>query len=193
MNGLETREFLATLAHDIRGPLTSIVGFAELLEEGALDGPEATDAAKTIRLNAERLTALAGDLALLARVDSEDANGTAVVDCCELLHEAVAGVLAVRAIETEFAAAKANVRGDAELLLSAFDALLRNAIKYAPRRAPIHLRVTEGDAGYTLTVEHVAARGVGYLLAKAILERHGGALEIANGWSVTSLPRSASS
>ncbi|MBV8655213.1 MAG: hypothetical protein JO160_04140, partial [Candidatus Eremiobacteraeota bacterium] len=48
-------DLIAVLAHDIKGPLTSIAGFAELLEEGYLEGPAAVDAAHTIRTNAQRL------------------------------------------------------------------------------------------------------------------------------------------
>jgi signal transduction histidine kinase len=58
---------LRQLAHDIRGPLTAIIGFAELIEEGALEGEEAQDAARTIRTNAERLAALANELTEKAR------------------------------------------------------------------------------------------------------------------------------
>jgi signal transduction histidine kinase len=192
MKAFDTREFLATLAHDIRGPLTSIAGFAELLEEGALEGPDATDAAKTIRLNAERLAALAGDLALLARVDAESASAHAVVDCTELVREAVEQAPVARTIEAEYATQSASVYGDAELLRSAFGALLRNAMKYAPRNAVIRVRLTEDGAGYAVAIEHASARGIGYFLAKAIFERHGSALEVANGWAAATLRSSSS-
>ncbi len=54
----ETGEILARLAHDVKSPLTAIVGFAELLEEGVLQGAEASDAAHTIRSNARRIEAM---------------------------------------------------------------------------------------------------------------------------------------
>lgn len=46
------------LAHDIKNPLTAILGFAELLEEGHLEGEAAADAARTIRSNAQRIVAI---------------------------------------------------------------------------------------------------------------------------------------
>ena len=50
-----TRKVAAALLHDLRGPLTSILGFAEMLEGGFLEGDAATDAARTIRTSAARL------------------------------------------------------------------------------------------------------------------------------------------
>ena len=62
-------DLIAVLAHDIKGPLTSINGFAELLEEGFLEGAAAVDAAHTIRVNAQRLATLADDVLALSRVE----------------------------------------------------------------------------------------------------------------------------
>ena len=55
------RAQLAALVHDIRGPLTSILGFAEMLEGRDLEGDAAINAAHTIRTSARRLVKLADD------------------------------------------------------------------------------------------------------------------------------------
>jgi signal transduction histidine kinase len=52
------RERSARLAHDIKGPLTTIVGFSELLEERALAGEDADKALRAIRASALRLADL---------------------------------------------------------------------------------------------------------------------------------------
>ncbi len=52
-------DLITILAHDFKGPLTTILGYAELIEEGALEGDDARDAAGTIRRNVFRLTTLA--------------------------------------------------------------------------------------------------------------------------------------
>jgi signal transduction histidine kinase len=51
-------ERLAALAHDSNGPLTSILGNAELIESGELDPEAVRVSAATIRRNAERITLL---------------------------------------------------------------------------------------------------------------------------------------
>src|SRR5579875_3036366 len=62
-------DLLAVLAHDVKGPLTSILGFAELIASGALEGDEARDAARTIMNNARRMADLANATLTLARIE----------------------------------------------------------------------------------------------------------------------------
>lgn len=60
-------EQLSVLAHDSRGPLTAILGNAELIEAGELDEAGVRVAAVTIRKNVERLTALVNDAVATSR------------------------------------------------------------------------------------------------------------------------------
>ena len=152
-------ELVATLAHDIKGPLTSIVGFAELLEEGFLEGDEATDAAKTIRTNAQRLATLANDMLALSRVEYGELElADDRVDVIEILCSAIEAVAAERTIENAFAVEHAYVRGDAERLRQVFDNLLRNAIKYSPGGEPVRVEVREAGNGFTIAIQD---RGIG--------------------------------
>lgn len=65
--GLE-RQFLLSVSHDLRTPLTSIRGYADAIADGT--APEPTDAARIIGSEAERLARLVGDLLDLARLDA---------------------------------------------------------------------------------------------------------------------------
>lgn len=65
--GLE-RQFLLSVSHDLRTPLTSITGFAEALADGVADDPVA--AARVIGTEARRLERLVGDLLELAKLDA---------------------------------------------------------------------------------------------------------------------------
>ena len=62
------RQFLLSVSHDLRTPLTSIRGYAEALEDGTLD--DVGKGATVIRQEAARLERLVGDLLDLARLDS---------------------------------------------------------------------------------------------------------------------------
>ncbi len=195
-------DLVATLAHDIKGPLTSIIGFAELLEEGFLEGDDATDAAKTIRSNAQRLATLANDMLALSRVEHGELEiADDRVDLGDVLRATVESIGPERAIELVIDVEHPLVRGDAERLRQVFDNLLRNAIKFSPGGEPVQVRVSEQGTGFYITVQDhgigippdeisklfnrfarasnarkakIAGTGVGLFIVKTIVERHGG-------------------
>jgi signal transduction histidine kinase len=189
-------ELIAKLAHDIRGPLTSIVGFSELLEERALEGEAATDAARTIRVNAGRLTQLTRDLLAINRAEpGEIALANDRVNLNKLLAE----------LATLSESAAAEVTGDGARLKLAFEALIDNAKRFSTngQSAKVHVkndgthaRVTIADAGIGIPAEELenvgtrffrasnarkaklAGTGVGVFVAKHIVEAHGGKVGI---------------
>src|SRR5205823_14198502 len=65
--GLE-RQFLLSVSHDLRTPLTSIRGFAEAIADGA--APDDRRAAEVIAAESRRLERLVGDLLDLAKLES---------------------------------------------------------------------------------------------------------------------------
>ncbi len=64
----QERQFLLSVSHDLRTPLTSILGYAEAIADGAADDPGA--AAAVIAAEARRLARLVQDLLDLARLDA---------------------------------------------------------------------------------------------------------------------------
>jgi signal transduction histidine kinase len=199
-------DLIAVLAHDIKGPLTSIAGFAELLEEGYLEGTAATDAAHTIRSNAQRLATLANDVLALSRIEHGELEiSDDRVDLVELVENVAENHAVDRNVRIHTALQHAFVRGDGERLSQVFDNLIRNAIKYSPPDCEIELtlerdgddfRAAVRDRGMGIPPEDlprlfgrfarasnarrakIAGTGIGLFIVKMIVERHGGRVEV---------------
>jgi two-component system, sensor histidine kinase and response regulator len=199
-------DLIAVLAHDIKGPLTSIVGFAELLEEGYLEGTQATDAAHTIRTNAQRLATLANDVLELSRIEHGELEiSDERVNVIELLEASAEAHRVERPIVISSEVQSAFVRGDEDRLRQVVDNLLRNAIKYSPQELPIEVdidavgenfRFTIRDRGMGIPPEDIprlferfsrasnarrakiAGTGIGLFIVKMIVERHGGSIAV---------------
>jgi signal transduction histidine kinase len=199
-------DLIAVLAHDIKGPLTSIAGFAELLEEGYLEGPAAIDAAHTIRTNAQRLATLANDVLALSRIEHGELEiADEHVDLVELIRNVVETHVAERNVHVTTSLDRAVVRGDADRLSQVFDNLIRNAIKYSSEGNPVdvtierqgeNFRAEVRDKGIGIPAEDVArlfgrfarasnarrakiaGTGIGLFIVKTIVERHGGSADV---------------
>lgn len=154
-------EFFAAVSHDLRGPLTPIRGYAELLREDGSDPERVRLAADAIARNATKLDRLIDDLLSVARARS---GGFTVhrepLDLRALLSDAVAETAQTsgRDAVLDAPAATLAVDGDDGRLRQLFDNLLSNAVKYSPDGGEI--RVTASVDGPTVVVE-VADPGIG--------------------------------
>ena len=200
-------DLITVLAHDFKGPLTTILGFAELIEEGALAGEDACDAAGTIRRNVFRLTTLANDTLALSRIEHgelEIAEG--IVDLPDLVREIAERTDDPQRFTFVATASETEVPGDRERLRQVFENLLRNALKYSPDDALVSVAIRDGDAdfvrvdvtdrGIGIPGEEIATlfrrfarasnarkaripgTGLGLFVAKTLVEKHGGRLSV---------------
>jgi two-component system sensor histidine kinase BaeS len=141
--GLE-RQFLLSISHDLRTPLTSIRGFAEAIADGATD--DDVRAAQVIAAESRRLERLVGDLLDLARLDAREFRfDLAPLDAAAVVTDTVDGfrneakdagvALAVRLDGGDGAAA--TVLADRERLAQVVANLVENALKFAATRIDV--------------------------------------------------------
>lgn len=152
------QEFTANVSHELKTPLTSISGYAEMIESGlAKDGDVKAFAAK-IHKEAGRLVALIGDIIKLSQLDEEPAEPKRDmrVDMAALIEEC-ADSLVISAdkhkvtIETD--ASPCVVRGDRNMLYELVYNLCDNAIRYNKENGSVLLRVRPQDGKTVLTVK----------------------------------------
>jgi two-component system, OmpR family, sensor kinase len=163
------REFLMSISHDLRTPLTAISGYAESLADGVVPPEQAQRVGEIMLGESQRLARLVADLLDLARLDAQEFRvDLAVIDVAETV-EAAGAVWASRCaaegvrFAVERQAAPALATADPSRLRQALDGLLENALRVTPSGAPIVLAVRhERDTyGRVLVVAEVRDGGPG--------------------------------
>ena len=155
------REFAANVSHELRTPITSIRGFVETLQDGALDDPPtARRFLDILAAQAERLNAIVEDLLLLARVEKDQEGCTLAKEPCELRGILQAAILscsakaADRGVELALdCAPDLQVTAAPVLLQQAVHNLLDNAITYSPRGGRVEVRGSRRESGSAVTVQ----------------------------------------
>ncbi len=129
------RQFVADASHELRTPVTTIRGYAEMYRTGALDDTgELSEAMRRTEQEAVRMGGLVDDLLRLARLDQGRPVAVERVDLAALAADAVSDAHAVepdRTIDLD-APTPVIVRGDEDGLRQVIANLIGNALVHAP-------------------------------------------------------------
>jgi len=158
----ETKEeFFATVSHELRSPLTSIRGAADLLRDG-VPGPLTEKQARLLEIigqSSERLLRLVNQILEMCRLragllpiertelDLDEVVGRGVDELLPRAQEA--GV----ALDRERVGAAFAYRGDADRLLQVVVNLGANAVRFTPRGGRVVVRLVDAGAELELQVE----------------------------------------
>ncbi len=157
----QRREFTANVSHELKTPLQSILGSAELIENGLVKSADMPRFVGHIRSEASRLMALISDIIRLSQLDEgvslpmEDADLKALaVDVAEALSEQVKA----RGVTLEIHGESAPVRGVKRLLWEIVYNLCLNAIQYNRENGRVDVTIAREASCVALTV---ADTGIG--------------------------------
>ena len=159
-------EFISSVSYELRTPLNTIIGFAEILANlyfGSLN-PRQLEYCRGILVSSERLLSIIDDMLDLASIEAGKMSlDLGPVDPRALLDD-VAAVMQDMArsqdlrLSVEYAAAMPTLEGDGRRLKQALCNLVSNAIKFTPAGGSIRLAArNDGDT----TVLTVTYTGVG--------------------------------
>jgi signal transduction histidine kinase len=201
-------EFLTSLAHGLRTPLTAAGGYMQLLTSGMMDGPEFGEGLEKVSASLDRIITLVNDLLFVQQMETIEPN-LRPVNVSELLRSVLEELrdeidtsgCAIYLSEPELP----PIQGDPVRLTRAFAELLENAVKFSPEGGDvtIALRGREGwidmdfvDKGVGISeafMPRMFSRfertdrigkfvfegvGLGLAIAKHIIESHGGAISV---------------
>jgi two-component system OmpR family sensor kinase len=142
--GLE-RQFLLSISHDLRTPLTSIRGYADAITEGI--GPAPIEAARVIVVEAKRLDRLVRDLLDLARLDAReftfDLRAVAVAEVVVDTTEGIRGTAESAGLDLQVRepATDTTAMIDPDRLAQVMANLGENACKFAASAVWVDVRV----------------------------------------------------
>src|SRR5216117_1110892 len=158
-------EFLATLSHELRTPMTAIVGWSHLLADCHLDKQQHAQALEMIEQDAKALERIVGDILDVSRIVTGklglQVGSVALAPTIEAAIEALRPAAEARSIYVECVLDRSvtPISGDEARLRQVVWNLLSNAIKFTPRGGRIEVRLERADSWAQIVVKDTG-RGI---------------------------------
>ncbi|MGI9055454.1 MAG: PAS domain-containing protein, partial [Pyrinomonadaceae bacterium] len=156
-------EFLATLSHEFRTPLSAILGWSRLLKDGKITGEQTAHAIETIERNAKAQSQLIEDILDVSRITSGklrlDVRPVELDAVIEMTIESVRPAAEAKNIRLQRVIdSNAIVSGDPDRLQQVIWNLLSNSIKFTPKDGRVQIKLERINSHIEITV---ADNGIG--------------------------------
>lgn len=168
-------DLIANVSHDLRTPLTAILGYGELLEKQPMSEDGKTQLSKLNR-KAGYMRDLVDSLFELTKVSSGVLEPKREpIDLLRLLEQTVGFfddplTAAGLTVKRQYASQTAPLNSDGTMLHQVFSNLLGNAIKYALKGTRIYLELTEAEGKYLVRMVNTASYEMDFT-AEEIVQR----------------------
>ena len=154
----QKKQFTANVSHELKTPLTSIAGYAELIETGMAKPEDIKPFAGVIRKQALRLVNLSEDIIQLSQLEESDDEDMSFesVNLYEIAHRCVEA-LNINAINKcvtlNLTGEECYIRGKAQLVEELVYNLCDNAIRYNKENGNVTVTVTPLEKGASVSVK----------------------------------------
>lgn len=150
------REFTSNVSHELKTPLTSISGFAEIMKNGGTPNAVVTDFSTSIYDEAQRLISLVNDIIKISELDEKDVQAESEdVDLYQLSADIINRLKPVadkRNISLNLIGESTIVSGTEKILDEMIYNLCDNAIKYNVDNGTVDIILSESNHHIKLTV-----------------------------------------
>ncbi len=199
-------DVMALLAHDIRGPLNTVVGFTELVAESCPDQADVQEYTRLVIRAANRVVDLTNEVIVAAQLDrNEYKPAVERFDLLSLIQSVVALLPGGERVTFDFPTEEVDVDSDMAGLRHIVSNLTSNALKYSDagtmvdvvvRKANDSVRVEFRDRGMGIPADELTAvfdrfsrasnaraskirgTGLGLYFVKQLVERAGGSISL---------------
>ena len=150
------REFTANVSHELKTPLTSISGFAEIIRDGLVKPGDIPHFAGMIYQEAQRLILLVGDILKVSRMDEAqipaDRERVELYALAELILERLEPLARKQGVTLELMGSPACIQGSCQIADEMLYNLCDNAIKYNRPGGNVTVTIRPGPEFVELTV-----------------------------------------
>ena len=142
------QQFSANVSHELKTPLTSISGFAEILKNGGTDEQTTKDFANTIYEETQRMISLVNDIIKLSKLDEKSiSQEKEEINLAELSKEVITPLLPVaekKNIKIDLEAEnQVFINGVRSVIFEMIYNLVENAIKYNKNDGKVIVKVSK--------------------------------------------------
>lgn len=150
------REFTANVSHELKTPLTSILGISDMLKNGMVAAEDVGGFARDINRETERLISLVNDIIKLSELDEGGTKETERVDLLKISQEVahrLAPIAEKQGISLTVTGESAEITAGESLIFEMIYNLCDNAIKYNKENGSVTVDVGKRDGAPFVTVK----------------------------------------
>ena len=166
-------QYTANVSHELKTPLTSISGFAEILMQGGIDPKTTVDFSKSIYDEAQRMTTLVNDIIKLSKLDEKsiamEKEALSLRSICREVMEVLSSSAKTKNLSVNLEGDSGLINGVEPVIYEMIYNLVDNAIKYNKINGSVNINIqelTNTDGAKNKVILSVHDTGIGIPLTE---------------------------